>query len=328
MDFDNGVEDAEIVSVQPHAAASASDPVKPAPATEAKGDAGAMAPEAGETRVADDARSGQQDAPEAGPAPQVSPADQAEPVSPAESQPFAPAPVDGPNPHLDRVLEAVLLAAGRPLSLDSLQQVFEEGEQPDKAELREALHRLQAFYQDRGIELAEVASGWRIQVRSRYGPWVNRLWEEKAPRFSRAMLETLALVAYRQPITRGEIEEVRGVTVSTNIIKTLLEREWVKVVGHRDVPGKPALYGTTRDFLDDFGLRSLEELPTLSEIRDLEDVERELDLPDPEAEVETELPASVEASVSEGEAPLDAESAGEAVETPASEPTATEPKEP
>jgi segregation and condensation protein B len=133
--------------------------------------------------------------------------------------------------------------------------------------------------------VVEVASGWRIQVRKECAPWVSRLWEEKPGRYSRALMETLALIAYRQPITRGEIEEIRGVSVSTNIIRTLLEREWVRVVGHRDVPGKPALYGTTREFLDYFGLRSLDDLPTLAELRDMDELDPELALPEPDGEV-------------------------------------------
>ncbi len=149
-------------------------------------------------------------------------------------------------PELKNIVEAALLAAGRPLSLDALQTLFTEIECPEKKELREALETLAQDYEGRGIEVAEVSSGWRIQVRADCSPWVSRLWEEKPARYSRALMETLALVAYRQPITRGEIEDIRGVSVSTNIMKTLLEREWVRVVGHRDVPGKPSLYSTTR----------------------------------------------------------------------------------
>ena len=173
------------------------------------------------------------------------------------------------------IVEAALLAAGRPLSIDRLLSLFLDAEQPERQELRAALDQLAADYEGRGIEVKEVASGWRIQVSSQYAPWISRLWEEKPPRYSRALMETLALVAYRQPITRGEIEDIRGVAVSTNIVKTLLEREWVRVVGHRDVPGKPALYATTREFLDYFGLGSLEDLPTLGEIKDLESLNQE-----------------------------------------------------
>jgi segregation and condensation protein B len=182
---------------------------------------------------------------------------------------------------LKNIVEAALLAAGRPLSLDNLQSLFNEVECPDKKELRGVLEELADDYRGRGIEITEVASGWRIQVRKVCSPWVSRLWEERPARYSRALMETLALIAYRQPITRGDIEDIRGVSVSTNIVKTLMEREWVHVVGHRDVPGKPSLYGTTREFLDYFGLKSLDELPTLAELRDLDEINRELDLNDP-----------------------------------------------
>jgi len=182
--------------------------------------------------------------------------------------------------NLKNIVEAALLAAGRPLGLDALLALFLDDEQPDRQRLREALESLTEDYAERGIEICEVATGWRIQVRSRYASWVSRLWEEKPPRYSRALMETLALIAYRQPITRGEIEEIRGVTVSTNIVKTLLERDWVRVVGQRDVPGKPSLYATTRGFLDYFGLKSLDELPTLSEIKDLDSLNTELPLGD------------------------------------------------
>ncbi|MGD2082962.1 MAG: SMC-Scp complex subunit ScpB [Chromatiales bacterium] len=180
-----------------------------------------------------------------------------------------------------QILEAALLAAGRPLSLDQLAALFGEDERPERGRIQQAVSELQADYTGRGIELAEVGSGFRIQVRAEYAPWVSRLWDEKPGRYSRALMETLALVAYRQPITRGEIEDIRGVSVSTNIIKTLQEREWVRVVGHRDVPGRPALFGTTRTFLDYFGLRSLDELPTLAELRDLDSINRELALDPP-----------------------------------------------
>ncbi len=187
--------------------------------------------------------------------------------------------------NLKLVVEAALLAAGRPMSIDALLDLFTEEELPERKVLRGALEALAEDYADRGIEVREVASGWRIQVRRDYAPWVSRLWDEKPGRYSRATMETLALIAYRQPITRGEIEDIRGVSVSTNIIKTLLEREWIRVLGHRDVPGKPALYGTTREFLDYFNLRSLDELPTLAEIRDLEEINRELALVEPGADL-------------------------------------------
>jgi segregation and condensation protein B len=189
---------------------------------------------------------------------------------------------------LKMILEAILLAAGRPLTLDQLLAMFDEHEAPERGALREALAALQEDYEPRGIALVEVAGGYRIQVRADMQTWVARLWEEKPARYSRALMETLALIAYRQPITRGEIEDVRGVSVSTSIIKTLQEREWVHVVGHRDVPGRPAMYGTTRQFLSYFGLKILDGLPSLAELRDLYAIgkELELDLSDiPEAQL-------------------------------------------
>lgn len=181
---------------------------------------------------------------------------------------------------IKHVIEAALLAAGRPLSLDRLAELFGRRGAPDTDALKKALAELADDYADRGIELKEVASGYRVQVRKRMNEWLMPLWEERAPRYSRALLETLALIAYRQPITRGEIEEVRGVAVSTNIVRTLLERGWARVVGHRDVPGQPAMFGTTREFLDYFGLKKLDDLPPLSEITDLEDLTPELGLPE------------------------------------------------
>ncbi|AGA89801.1 segregation and condensation protein B [Thioflavicoccus mobilis 8321] len=168
---------------------------------------------------------------------------------------------------LAQVVEAALLAAGEPLSLDRLLTLFGDDERPGRDELREAVSALETDCRGRGIELVEVAGGYRLQVRREVAPWVARLWEEKPARYSRALLETLALIVYRQPITRGEIEEIRGVVVSTNIVRTLLEREWIRVVGHRDVPGRPALFATTRKFLDYFGLRSLNDLPPLADLR-------------------------------------------------------------
>ena len=188
---------------------------------------------------------------------------------------------------LKQITEAILLAAARPLTLDQLLSLFEENERPERADMRKALEALQADFEGRGIELVQVASGYRIQVSDEMQPWVSRLWEEKPARYSRALLETLALIAYRQPITRGEIEEVRGVSVSSSIMKTLQEREWVRVVGHREVPGRPAMYGTTKEFLDYFNLKSLDELPSLAELRDLSTIgeELQLDLSDiPEAQ--------------------------------------------
>jgi segregation and condensation protein B len=170
---------------------------------------------------------------------------------------------------LKHVVEAALLAAGRPLTLERLQEIFAaKGGDPDRATLKRALEALAKDYEGRGIELKEVSTGYRVQVKRAMTDWLQPLWEERAPRYTRALLETLALVAYRQPITRAEIEEVRGVVVSTNIVRTLLERNWIRVVGYRDVPGKPAMFGTTKDFLDYFGLKKLEELPTLAEIKE------------------------------------------------------------
>jgi len=182
---------------------------------------------------------------------------------------------------IKHIVEAVLMAAGKPLALDQILAVFGDGEKPERDEIKAALAALQEDYSERGLQLVEVASGYRIQVSQDMEPWVSRLTEERPARYSRALLETLALVAYRQPITRGEIEDIRGVSVSSSIMKTLQEREWVRIVGHRDVPGRPAMYGTTRQFLDYFNLKGLDDLPTLMELRDIDTInaELELDLP-------------------------------------------------
>lgn len=169
---------------------------------------------------------------------------------------------------LKLILEAALLAAGEPLSPERLESLFTEAERPARAELRAALDALAQDLEARGIELVEVAGGWRLQVRSALAPWVSRLWEDRPGRYSRATLETLALIAWRQPITRGEIEAVRGVAVNSGIVRALLDRGWIRVLGHREVPGRPALYGTTREFLDHFGLKTLADLPALAELRD------------------------------------------------------------
>lgn len=192
------------------------------------------------------------------------------------------------RPLLRKIIEGALLAADAPMNLAKLAKLFEqpEGEvdpeylyeKPATAEIMEVLEEIQADCQGRGYELKQVASGWRFQVVEEVAPWINRMWEEKPQRYSRALLETLALIAYRQPITRGDIEAIRGVAVSSTIIKTLTEREWIKVVGHRDVPGRPALYATTRQFLDYFNLKSLDELPSLKEIQDFDKLDAELDL--------------------------------------------------
>lgn len=205
---------------------------------------------------------------------------------------------------LKRILEGALLAAGEPLSLERMGQLFLEGQRPSNAEMRTALKEIASDFEGRGFELKEVGSGWRFQVREDLSDWVSRLWEEKPARYSRALLETLALIAYRQPVTRGEIEEVRGVSVSSNIIRTLLEREWVRVVGHRDVPGRPAMYATTKTFLDYFNLKNLDELPALSEIRDLDKINAELEL-DGVVDPETMLPNAVEEIQQEGVAQED-----------------------
>lgn len=182
-----------------------------------------------------------------------------------------------PPPTKD-IIEAALLCADQPLTLERLADLFDEDARPASEELRAALDAIAAEWAGRTLELKQVSSGYRLQVRQEYAPWVGRLAEERAPRYSRALLETLALIVYRQPITRAGIEEIRGVSVSTHIIKTLLEREWIRVVGHRDVPGKPALYGTTRKFLDYFNLQSLSELPALADIKPIDHLQKELDL--------------------------------------------------
>ena len=181
--------------------------------------------------------------------------------------------------YLRNVIEAALLAAGRPLKREELAQLFDESARPSEEALRQAIDALAAEYDGRGIELKETASGLRIQVRREFAAEVSRLLPERPARYSRALLETLALIAYRQPITRGEIEDVRGVAVNPNIIKTLLERNWVRVVGHRDVPGRPELLSTTREFLDYFGLASLDQLPPLSTLKAVGDLNLQLDLP-------------------------------------------------
>jgi len=202
---------------------------------------------------------------------------------------------------LTSLFEATLLAAGRPVTTQQLVELFDERERPSLDQVREALVQLAAEYENRGIELQEVASGWRIQVRTKYVDLVSRLWQERPSRYSRALLETLALIAYRQPITRGEIEDVRGVTVNPNIVRTLTERGWIRVVGHREVPGHPELLGTTREFLDYFGLKSLDELPPLAALRDMDDVGIQL---------EFDGPATVQAAPADQPAANDADAAG------------------
>lgn len=178
---------------------------------------------------------------------------------------------------LQNIIEAALFAAERPLTADQLRELFPAEERPTRTVIEAVLSQIDLGWQGRGIELRQVASGYRFQVRAAYASWVGRLWEEKPQRYSRALLETLALIAYRQPITRGEIEDVRGVAVSTNIIRTLQERGWVRVVGQRDLPGRPSMYATTREFLDYFNLKALDHLPTLADIRDLDEIGREFE---------------------------------------------------
>jgi segregation and condensation protein B len=179
---------------------------------------------------------------------------------------------------IKKIIEGALLAAGKSLDISHLENLFDEEERPPRDQIRAALEEIEADTRDRGFALKQTASGYRFQVEQDLAPWVNKLWEEKPKRYSRAMLETLSLIAYRQPLTRGDIELVRGVAVSSDIIRTLMEREWIRVVGHRDVPGKPALYATTKRFLDYFNLKSLDHLPALSEIKDLTDLDPELEM--------------------------------------------------
>lgn len=206
---------------------------------------------------------------------------------------------------LKPIIEAALLAASQPLSVMQLGELFVEEDEVDREQIAKALEALAEDCAGRGVELKEIASGFRYQVRQDVHPWISRMWTEKPSRYSRALLETLALIAYRQPITRPEIEQIRGVVVSSNIIKTLEEREWIRVVGHRDVPGKPALFGTTRAFLDYFNLKSLDELPPLSEIRDMEDPQMRLDQEPLPARVVRDLPIDPDEETAEAEEPME-----------------------
>lgn len=219
---------------------------------------------------------------------------------------------------LVQILEGALLAAGEPLSVQRMSLLFEENERPSKEDIRAAIKLVEERCEDRGYELVQVASGYRFQVRQDLATWVGRLWQERPARYSRALMETLSLIAYRQPITRGEIEEIRGVAVSTNIIKTLLEREWVRVVGHRDVPGRPAMYATTRQFLDYFNLKSLDQLPPLAEIKELDNLSGELALEVPEQASEADAAPEGEGEASQSGTEL------EDAETPDDEQPAVE----
>jgi segregation and condensation protein B len=213
------------------------------------------------------------------------------------------------------IIEAALLAAGKSLTLNELALLFEEHERPDASAMGAALESLSADYAGRAIELKETGSGWRIQVRRAYGATIARLWPERPQRYSRALLETLALIAYRQPITRAEIEAVRGVAVNPGITRTLLERQWIRVVGHRDLPGRPELLGTTREFLEYFGLRSLDELPPLSELRSLGELDPQLDLP--VAGTDDAAGTNDAAAAGDAAAPGDVERAGPGAVEPA-----------
>lgn len=219
---------------------------------------------------------------------------------------------------LKHIIEATLLAAGKPITIQQLLELFDERERPTPELLKAALDLLAADYSTRGIELIEVASGWRIQVRQRFADIVSRLWQERPSRYSRALLETLALVAYRQPITRSEIEEIRGVSISSTIMRTLQERNWIRTVGHREVPGRPELLGTTREFLDYFGLRSLDQLPTLAELKDVETIGVQLELPagEPQTPAEaTEANAAMDEAVASSEGAAVADSQREETES-------------
>lgn len=183
-----------------------------------------------------------------------------------------------PNPELKNIIEAALLVAGQSLTIDKMLTMFPAESEPTREEIRDVIHQLEAEYENRAIELKQIDRAWRFQTRDKYSPWISRLAEERPIRYSRALLETLAIIVYRQPVTRGDIENIRGVSVSTDIIKTLVGREWIRQVGVRKVPGHPALYGTTREFLEHFNLKTLEELPPLSALRELDVISQELNL--------------------------------------------------
>jgi segregation and condensation protein B len=202
---------------------------------------------------------------------------------------------------MKHLLEAALLAAGRPVTAQQLAELYDERERPSAEQIVGALQALAEDYQGRGLELLEVASGWRIQVRTQCVDFVSRLWQERPSRYSRALLETLALIAYRQPITRGEIEEIRGVAISSSIMRTLHDRNWIRVVGHREVPGRPEVLATTREFLDYFGLKALDQLPTLAELKDVETVGVQLEFNTTELSADDEATANTQAAASDGD---------------------------
>jgi segregation and condensation protein B len=218
--------------------------------------------------------------------------------------------------YVKNVVEASLLAAGRPLTAEDLASVFDERDGSIADEVQHAIATLTEEYETRGLELKEVSSGYRIQIRAAVAQPVARLWQERPAKYSRALLETLALIAYRQPITRGEIEQIRGVAVNPNIIKTLHERNWIRVVGHRDVPGKPELLGSTREFLDYFGLKKLDDLPTLAQLKELEDLRVQLTLPgaDPEVLADGDIAPHADAAAdadAQAQTDADADAAGD-----------------
>jgi len=203
---------------------------------------------------------------------------------------------------LKSIIEAAIMASGEPVSADRLRDLFDENERPSKADIQAALEALTQDCEIRGIELKQVASGYCFQSKAEFAGWVKRLWPDKHPRYSRALMETLAIIAYRQPATRGEIEEIRGVAVNSNIIKTLLDHEWIEVVGQREVPGRPSLFGTTKHFLDHFSLKSIDELPALAEPQNIEELAKQLEgqiSTEGEAESETESESQPEAESTE-----------------------------
>ena len=210
------------------------------------------------------------------------------------------------QPELKHIVEAALMASQAPMTVNQIVALFDEPERPEAKLVRDVITQLQTDCEARAVELKEVASGFRYQAKQEYAPWLKKLWEERPPRYSRALLETLVLIAYRQPITRAEIEEIRGVAVNSQIIKTLAEREWIKVLGHKDVPGKPALLGTTKEFLDYFNLKTLSDLPSLQEIHDLDakgaELERQLRLDDQPFEISEDAKNQAAAIVEDVEA--------------------------